>query len=251
MSIFLKRELVYHRKCFHCLQVHLSWQSFWSDLMYCATFSSYNRVSGCSFGCSDRLCKVMVFQSTPEPMWLYSSQYCDSFSCSATWGHTHSTVVSSLGLYGLSFPQSLLTILSTVDGKRTQFCIVLSWEIHFFKLYFGTKCWTMIHLCLQRLSSYPYNASMVNGSCLHQINVVLKMFLLPFIEFYHFEQLIEMKPCFKEKTILINNMRCMVRECQSAFLGNKETQDRKVGSLFSCSVAVVTHLHVRCLVSEQ
>lgn len=69
-------------------------------------------------------CAVTVFLSTPEPKWLYQSQYHDSFSSSAAWeleGHAHSISVSALGPYTLKFPLSpWITDITTVVCSKIE-----------------------------------------------------------------------------------------------------------------------------------
>lgn len=73
-----------------CAELRLKWSSWkmglcledsacwYMGFSLCNTVSCY--ISGCRSG---GLCwETMVFQGTPEPMWLYWSLYNDDFSCS-------------------------------------------------------------------------------------------------------------------------------------------------------------------------
>lgn len=87
-----------------------------------------------------------VFKSTTQAVWLYSSQYHDSFSCSAVWGrkgHTCSTVVFCF-----------LDFYNVEDDWRCNlaFTRILFEQIDRALTKFGTMWWATTHLCLQRLS---------------------------------------------------------------------------------------------------
>ena len=99
-------------------------------------YSLHNTISSCISWCSGRLCWVtMIFQSTPEPMWLCPSWWHDGFSNNAIknrnrWSCAFSSGFRPWPLRTEISPDllNLFMIIWTVDGERPILFAILSWE---------------------------------------------------------------------------------------------------------------------------
>ena len=95
------------------------------------------------------LCWVtMIFQSTPEPMWLCPSWWHDGISNNTAWrlnGHAHSAAVSALGLYAPRFPLTpwifsryyelwMVKDLNSLQSCAKKHCLWTDWQ-------FSHKVW--------------------------------------------------------------------------------------------------------------